>query len=227
MKRYSIIPIAFACALGPAVGATQNSPVSIHRNLLYTITMDGKSVGTNDAIVVPERDGRVTLFSRIRIDVQSLLFPYHYTSSARETWSGDRLISAEAKTVEDGETSRIKVTRAADTVVVITNKGERRFLGNVATTSFWNLPRLPDTTLTFLDVETGADFRARAQFVREAEIILGDATVSCRLWQLLGDAKTQLWFDRDDVLIRMEYEEQGKRFVHILNRPTTTLQEKQ
>ena len=263
MKRYSVIPVVFACALGPAAGGAQNSPPSIQRGLHYTITMGGEPVGTSEVVVEPERDGRVkaqpghpwpaplasipsakaqpghpwpaplasipsvTLRNRTRFAIKSLLFSYHYASSARETWSGDRLISAEADTVEDGVASHVVVRREADSVIVITDKGERRLTGSVATASFWNLPRLPDATSVFLDVETGADFKMQARFVKETEITLNGSAVPCRLWQLSGDAKTRLWFDRDDVLVRVEYEEQGQRFVHILNRPTTTLKEKQ
>ncbi len=74
--------------------------------------------------------------------------------------------------------------------------------------------------------ETGAAFQAQARFVKETEIAMNGSAVPRRLWQLSGDVKTQLWFDRDDVLVRMEYEDQGQGFVHILNRPTTTLKEK-
>ena len=230
MKFPSLVCVVFACALAPAFGYAQPEPASpaMQRDLHYTITMNGKPVGSSEVSVEPEHEGRVTLRSRTRIDIKSLLFSYHYNSTARETWSGDRLVSGEAETVEDGETSRTQVTRAADTVVVITDKGERHLTGNVATTSFWNLPRLPDATLTFLDIETGADFRAQARFVKEAEIAMNDFLVPCRLWQLSGDAKTQLWFDRDGVLVRVEYEEQGQRFIHTLDRlAATSSKEKQ
>ena len=227
MKRYSVIPVVFACALGPATGGAQNSSPSVQRGLHYTITMGGKPVGSSEVIVEPERDGRVTLRNRTRIAIKSLLFSYHYASSARETWAGDQLISAEADTVEDGVASHVVVRREADSVIVITDKGERRLTGSVATASFWNLPRLPDATSVFLDVETGADFQMQARFVKETEITINGSAVPCRLWRLSGDATTQLWFDRDDVLVRVEYQEQGQRFVHILNRPTTILKEKQ
>ncbi len=226
MKRYNVIPIIFVCALLPTAVSAQGTSLFIHRSLHYTITMGGKPVGASEVAVEPQRDGRVTLRSRTRIAIKSRLFSYHYASSSRETWSGDRLISAEAETIEDGETSRIKVTREAEAMIVVTNKGERRLAGNVATTSFWNLPRLPSAVLTFLDVETGADFQAQARFVKETEIAVNGSAVPCRLWQLSGDTETRLWFDRNSVLVRVEYQEQGQRFVHILNRPATTPQEK-
>ena len=225
MKRCSVIPVVFVCMLIPAVGGAQNSSSSIHRDLHYTISMGGKPVGTSEISVEPEHDGRATLRSRTRIDLKSPLFSYHYTSAVRETWSGERLISAEAETIDDAKTSHTQVTRVADTVVVVTDKGERRLTGNVATTSFWNLPRMPNATLTFIDVETGVDFQARARFVKETEFAINGSAMPCRLWQLAGDIKTQLCFDRDDVLVRMEYEEQGQRFVYELI-TTTTLKEK-
>ena len=229
MKRYSVITAVFACALGPAAGGAQNLSPSIQRGLHYTITMGGQPIGTSEVIVEAEHDGHITLRNRTRIAIKSLLFSYHYASSAHETWSGDRLISAEADTVENGVASHVVVRREADNVIVIVNvnKDERRLTGSVATASFWNLPRLPSTVLTFLDVETGMDFQAQAQFVKETEITINGSAVPCRLWRLSGDATTQLWFDRDDVLVRVEYQEQGQRFVHILNRPTTTLEKKQ
>ena len=242
----SVIPMVFVCALTSVSGGAQDASPSIQRDLHYTITMGGKPVGTSEVSVEPEREGRVkaqpshpwparlasfpsaTLRSRTRIDIKSLLFSYHYASTARETWSADRLISGEAETVEDGETSRTQITRAADTVIVITDKGEHHLTGNVATTSFWNLPRLPDATLTFLDVESGVDFRAQARFVKETEIAINDSLVPCRLWQLSGDAKTQLWFDRDGVLVRVEHEEQGLRLIQTLDRlAATSSKEKQ
>lgn len=227
MKRYSVIPVVFACALGPAAGGTQNFSPSIQRGLHYTITMGGQPIGTSEVIVEAQHDGHTTLRNRTRIAIESLLFSYHYTSSARETWSGGQLISAEADSVEDGVASHVAVRREADSVIVITDKGERRLTGNVATASFWNLPRLPDATPVFLDVETGVDFQMQARFVKETEITINGSAVPCRLWRLSGDAKTQLWFDHDDVLVRVEYQEQGQRFVHILNRPTTTQKDKQ
>ena len=192
----------------------------MQRDLHYTITMNGKPVGSSEVSVEPEREGGVTLRSRTRIDIKSLLFSYHYAATARETWSGDRLVSGEAESVEDGEISRTRITRAADTIVVITDQGERHLTGNLASTSFWNLPRLPDATLTFLDVESGADFRAQARFVKETEIAINGSAIPCRLWQLSAEVNTQLWFDHDDVLLRVEYEEQGQRFVHTLNLET-------
>lgn len=142
------------------------------------------------------------------------------TSTVRETWLANRLISAAAETVEDGETTRTSVRRDADMLVVVTNTGERRLTGDIATTSFWNLTRLPGGVLTFLDVESGTDFQARAQFVKETQITVKGNAVPCRLWQLSADTETQLWFDRDDILVRLEYEEQGQRFVHSLDRRT-------
>ena len=226
MKRYSVITAVFACALGPAAGGAQNLSSSIQRGLHYTITMGSQPIGTSEVIVEAEHDGHITLRNRTRIAIKSLLFSYHYASSSSETWSGNQLISAEADTVEDGIALHVVVRREGDSVIVISDKGERRLTGIVATTSFWNLPRLPDTTSTFLDVETGADLQMQARFVKETEVTIKGFAVPCRLWRLSGDAKTQLWFDRDDVLVRVEYQEQGQRFVHILNRPTTTLKEK-
>ena len=168
----------------------------------------------------------MTLCNRTRIAIKTLLFSYHYASSARETWSGDRLISAEADTVENGIASHVVVRREGDNVIVIVNKDERRLTGSVATASFWNLPRLPGATSVFLDVETGTDFQMQARFVKETEITINGSVVPCRLWRLSGDATTQLWFDRDNVLVRVEYQEEGQRYVHILNRPTTILEEK-
>lgn len=215
MKFPSLVWVLFAAVLVPALGAAQPA---MQRDLHYTITMNGKPVGSSEVSVEVEREGHVTLRSRTRIDIKSLLFSYHYAATARETWSGDRLVSGEAESVADGEISRTRITRAADTVVVITDQGERHLTGDVASTSFWNLPRLPETILTFLDVETGTDFRAQARFVKETEIAINGSVIPCRLWQLSGGAKTQLWFDHDDVLLRVEYEEQGQRFTHTLNR---------
>lgn len=215
MKFPGLVWVLFAAVLTPALGA---APSAMQRDLHYTITMNGKPVGSSEVSVEPEREGRVTLRSRTRIDIKSLLFSYHYAATAHETWSGDRLVSGEAESVADGEISRTRITRAADTVMVITDQGERHLTGDVASTSFWNLPRLPDAMLTFLDVETGADFRSQARFVKETEITINGSAIPCRLWQLSGGAKTQLWFDHDDVLLRVEYEEQGQRFTHTLNR---------
>ena len=96
--------------LPPTVGGAQGAPPSIHRDLHYTSAIDGKPVGASEVTVEPDRDGRVTPHSRTRIDIKSMLFSCRYSSTVRETWSGDRLISVEAETVEDGETSRTKVT---------------------------------------------------------------------------------------------------------------------
>ena len=126
MKRYSVIPVVFACALGPAAGGTQNFSPSIQRGLHYTITMGGQPIGTSEVIVEAEHDGHTTLRNRTRIAIESLLFSYHYASSARETWSGGQLISAEADTVEDGVASHVAVRREADSVIVITDKGGSR-----------------------------------------------------------------------------------------------------
>lgn len=219
MKFPSLVWVLFAAMLPPALGDAQSA---MQRDLHYTITMNGKPVGSSEVSVEVEREGHVTLRSRTSIDIKSLLFSYHYAATARETWSGDRLVSGEAESVADGEISRTRITRAADTVVVITDQGERHLTGDVASTSFWNLPRFPNAMLTFLDVETGADFRAQARFVKETEIAINGFAVPCRLWQLSGDAKTQLWYDHDDVLLRVEYEEQGQRFTHTLNRLAAT-----
>lgn len=218
MKFPGLVAVLLAGVLTPAFGDAQPASPVMQRDLHYTITMNGKSVGSSEVSVEPEREGRVTLRSRTRIDIKSLLFSYHYAATARETWSGDRLVSGEAESVEDGEISRTRVTRTADTVVVITDQGERHLTGDVASTSFWNLPRLPDTPLTLLDIESGADFRVQARFVKETEIAINGSAVPCRLWQLSAEVNTQLWFDHDDVLLRVEYEEQGQRFVHTLDR---------
>lgn len=226
MKRYSVVPIAIlVLPISIALSAQDTLPAGQHM-LRYIISMDGKPVGTSEVVVKSGGNGQVTLRSRTHIDIKLWLFAYRYASSSRETWSGDQLVSAEAETREDDETSRVSVRREANTVIVVTNKGERRLGGAVATTSFWNLPRLPDATLIFLDVETGEDFQARARFMGEAEIAIGDRIVPCRRWQLSVGTQTQLWFDRDNVLVRVEYEEQGRRFVHLLDRSTGAAEEK-
>ena len=228
MKFPGLVSVVLVGALTPVNAEVQPASPVMPRDLHYTITMNGKPVGSSEVRVEAEHSGDVMLRIKTRIDIKFMFFSWRYSATAHETWSGDRLLSAEAETVEDGDISHTQVTRTADGVVVVTDKGERHLTGTLASTSFWNLPRLPDTPLTLLDIESGADFRAQARFVKATEIVINDSVMPCHLWQLAAETNTQLWFDHDDVLLRAEYEEQGQRFIQTLDRlAAASSQEKQ
>lgn len=181
----------------------------------YRVTVNGKPAGEYRLTITQLTDG--TLINACQADVKTTigLGTYTYTYRGAETWKHGKLLRLDSTTDDNGK--KFTVHAMADTLQtkVRVNGVERVVLGELLTTSLWQLPMPKDRNKygLFLEPDHGKDINAYLQFVDSRIMEVEGAKLTCTHHNLSGPVNIHTYHDPKGALIRLEAIENGQEIV--------------
>lgn len=222
--RLSPPSLAFLSLIGIALlaPATANSEVPEDDTLPFKVTRNGTELGTH--IVRFSRDGEKTVVD-IAIDFHAGFGPftfYRYEHENREVWNGDKLLSMDSETNDNGSEYAVEAERRGDVLRIEAQNGTSFVPADVTPTSYWNYDktvnakRLLNTqrgTLMDVTVEAaGTEMHPVNGVTKELECYMFKSRL---LAKLCYEPDTKLW-------AHMSFETRGQEIVYTRNEAVLT-----
>ncbi len=181
--------------------------------LPFEVTRNGKDMGTH--VLRFSQDGERTIVD-IDINFRAGLGPitfFRYEHSNREIWEGDKLISMESTTNDNGTDYFVNVSREDDTLVVESQNGIQVVPGDLLPSTYWRYEMMQADRVinsqrgTILDV-TSDDLGRQVHMVDGMERELDCYLMKSRIMaEVCYTPETREW-------ARMAFEARGQEIVY-------------
>lgn len=162
----------------------------------FQVLRNGSPIGHHRVTVRSEgQRSEVEVDIELRVKAAGFLTLYRYLHQSREIWEGDRLVSLQSTTDNDGRQEYLNAQAGADGLQV-DGSGYRGVLpADTMPTSYWRRDFLRRATI--MDSQNGRrlDLTIRPQQYELASAARNDVPAQRSL--LTGDVDLTLWYDRD------------------------------
>lgn len=186
---------AFLLALALPLAAQAGEPASIE-HYDFQVLRNGSPIGHHRVSV--RNDG---LLSEVEIDIElrvkaaGFLTVYRYLHRSREVWQGERLISLQSTTDNDGRAEYLNARAGPDGLQVDGSRYKGLLPADTMPTSYWR----PDFVrrATIMDSQNG---RRLDLIIRPQQYELASAArdeVPALRYDLKGEVELTLWYGRD------------------------------
>lgn len=189
VKTLVIALLALLAGFAPALAAdTETRDFRVFRN--------GDPIGHHRVTI--RRDGdetRVAVDIKLRVTFAGALTLYRYLHESEEVWIGDRLVSLQSTTDNDGTEERLKAEAVADGLRVKGTRFSGLLPADTMPTSYWREDFVRSDTI--MDSQNGRrlDLAVRPQTYEMASLARNE--VPARRYQISGDIDLTLWYDAD------------------------------
>ena len=179
---------ALLLLLAGCAAATAAEP----RDATFAISRYDSRIGTMTLDF--RREGETTVVeTRLEVVVKVLFVTaYRYTQQRTETWSGDRLLSYEVRTDDNGTESRASARLQGDRLVVAREAGPATAPTDAVPATFWNPVTVSRSVLIDVDDATPRKVAAVDQGVETVEV--GGRRIAARRWKITGDLERTIWY---------------------------------
>lgn len=170
----------------------------------FTVLRDGKDVGTHRIDFRRNGDAlEVDIKTRIAVKM-AFITVFRFEHDGHEVWRGDKLVSMETKTHDDGEDHSLVATANGDGDLKIVGDGkEMTAKGSMIPASLWNATFLEAKEL--LNSQVGTDLAIDVAFKEEESVTVNGKSVRARHYSMTGEFERELWYDADWVLVKIAF----------------------
>jgi Family of unknown function (DUF6134) len=163
-------------------------------NLLFNVIRNDSDIGQHKISFHADGD---LLVANVTVEIVVRLGPiplYRYTHSVRETWLGDRFISLDSETIDDGKHFRVHAIRIGDQVVIETEAARRAVVSpETIPLTHWN--RLCMERPLF-NPQDGVPIASKVVALGEEMVALASGTmVRATHYSLVGTIALEDWYD--------------------------------
>jgi hypothetical protein len=198
------LAVLFAAALTGPAGAAE-APVG---TFVYVIRhQDHGDIGTLTIRSTRQGDERVydeTLHIAVKV---VFVTAYRQDSERKEAWRGDRLVSYDAKTDDDGKKSTITGRAKGDKFVIDGPAGHISAPATVYPSNPFD-PGIVRATLV-MDTGTGKLLHVTVTPGAEEMVATGGGSVKATRYAMTGDMQRDLWFDEAGRLLKFSFKNDG------------------
>jgi hypothetical protein len=182
---------------------------------LFTVKIDGRPAGDYQMTISRPDDHTFVIDARANVFISYFLIKYRYSYQGTEVWKDGRLVFLNSKTNDDGKQFEVLAQADGETLRVRMNGKEHAIRPDVWTTTYWSLPAPEFRTqvLALLDCDTGKDLRSTMQYVGTQQLTLAGEVQNCPHYRVTGGVEVDVWYDRQQRLVREVALEDGHRVV--------------
>lgn len=162
----------------------------------FLVLRDGKPIGHHRVTVRSEGvRSEVQVDIELRVKAAGFLTLYRYLHQSREVWEGDRLVSLESTTDNDGRQEYLKAEAGDEGLQVEGSRYRGLLPADAMPTSYWRRDFVRRATI--MDSQNGRrlDLAIQPQAYELASAARHD--VPALRYQLTGDVELILWYGRD------------------------------
>jgi len=169
----------------------------------YTVLRDGSEVGSHS--ISFERSGDTTtlnIATKIAVKVVFVTV-YRFEHVAQETWKGDRLVSLQSKTNDDGTAHHVEATAGEGALVVNGDTKGQRVDSSIVPGSLWNIRAVKQSLL--LNSLDGTQMQVSVKDVGDERIKVRGASAVAHHYRITGGLARDVWYDASQTLVRMQF----------------------
>lgn len=164
-------------------------------NSAYVVKRDGTPIGTLK-IAFARSGKRLVATSDYSIKVKLLaIVLYRYDKHMVETYQDGRLVAYETHIDDNGEKSRVRVTRDGNKLNVVHPKGELTVPVGTFPSTYWP-PGTPDLT-RMIDSSDGVLLNVKTAEAATEDLAIDGRTVKTKRYEMSGDLTRTLWYAAD------------------------------
>lgn len=169
----------------------------------FKVYLDNRAIGEH-SFRLDQQDGLKTLSSSAKFKVKLLFIEaYSYFHTAQERWRDDCLVSLEARTEENKDTTIVSGELDGSAFKVKAPKGDLALKQCVMTFAYWNPAMLKQDKL--LNPQTGEWLDVRITPLGSEEIDVRDRKVRAERYRLEAPKmKIDLWYDSAKEWLRLQ-----------------------
>jgi len=158
----------------------------------YQITRDGKTIGSH-TITFNQKDSELIVNVDSQITVRILRIPvYRLKYTATEVWSGNKLLSATATTVENGDSKTVSLDNTDPDSPSVSY-----------TSNHWHPGVLTGNTV--FNTLTGENSNITVTHIATEQVTRGDDVITAEHYQYDDDIKANVWYDNDGRWLKMKF----------------------
>ena len=188
-----------AALLAAAPAQAEDAP----RDLAFDVFRKGELIGSHE--IAFERSGaKLEVDVNIRLEVKLLFVTvYRYEHRNREVWREGRLLSIDTRTNDNGDELFVKGALGPQGFDVDSSAGAYVAPADVISTSWWRFDTVSRNKL--LNSQRGELMAVEVKPAGEEAVETAAGAVAARRYVVDGDAKLELWYDRDDRLAKIRF----------------------
>ncbi len=172
--------------------------------LSFDIVRNGSAIGTH-TYRFDQYGERTEVRIKTEVDFRLLLIPvYRFEHESHEVWENGRLSSLESNTNENGTLVKLQVFRDEGLLMVMGEDGELHVDREIIPASLWNRMMLErkETLMTI----SGNLKQFEVTYVGQENVEFPGATSPAQHFRLSGEFERELWYDANDILVRVQFE---------------------
>lgn len=200
-KKVRLAVLAAASSLCLAASAQAAPPGS--GSLDFTVTRNGSPVGRHEMLFRNEPDGlKVDIRTNVAVKV-AFITAYRFEHEGHEIWQGGRLTRLWSKTNDDGTNHLLDVSAAGPALSVMADGKPTETAQVSIPASLWNEGLLTQKTL--LNTLDGSRMAIGVSDLGVEPVTVKGATIPARHYAVTGDLQRELWYDADNVLVKVRF----------------------
>jgi hypothetical protein len=193
-------------------GMRDASPATT-QTLTFEVQRDGSSIGSH-RVTIREAGNRREVEIAIDMAVKlAFVTVYRYTHRATEVWSGERLVSLEASTDDNGTRTRVLAMAGESGLAVSGSSGNYLAPADTAPSSYWNRDKLNRSAL--LDTQSGKLATVANENLGETRMTADGRPQLVSTYRVTGDLKADLSYAEDDSWVGLRFEARGAQIVYV------------
>lgn len=189
--RLSILLLAAALPWAALAGM----PASVE-SYDFQVLRNGTPIGHHRVTVHSEgQRSEVAVDIELRVKAAGFLTLYRYLHQSREIWEGDRLVSLQSTTDNDGRQEYLQAQATADGLRVDGSRYSGMLPADTMPTSYWRRDFVQRATI--MDSQNGRPLNLN---ILPQQYELASAArdeVPAQRYDLSGNVELKLWYDRD------------------------------
>ncbi len=173
----------------------------------FTVLRGGEEVGEHH-IAFNRKGDELDVDIKTRIKVKmAFVTVYRFEHDGHEVWRDDKLASMKTDTDDDGAHHALAVVATASGNLNITGDGkESTVKGDLIPASLWNSAFLKSKEI--LNSLVGTELAIKVAFKGEEDIPVNGKTVRALHYSMTGDFERDIWYDDDQVLVKIAFKGQ-------------------
>lgn len=209
--RLSILLLAVALHWAALAGMA-----TPHESYDFQVFRDGSPIGHHRVTVRHEgQRSEVEVDIELRVKAAGFLTLYRYLHRSREIWEGDRLVSLQSTTDNDGRQEYLTAQAVADGLRVDGSRYSGVLPADTMPTSYWLRDFVRRATI--MDSQNGRPLNLS---IRPQQSELASAArdeVPAQRYDLSGEVELRLWYDRDGRWVKTAFiARDGSRIEYLL-----------
>jgi hypothetical protein len=205
-------------ALGAGTQAMANSDMPADapptvQILTFDVMRDGSNIGTH-RVTIREAGNRREVDVAIDMAVKlAFVTVYRYTHRASEVWVGERLVSLDASTDDNGTRTRVQAAAGETGLAVSGSGGSYSAPADTAPSSYWNRDKLNRSAL--LDTQSGKLATVANENLGATSMTADGRAQRVSTYRVTGDLKADLSYADDDSWVGLRFEARGAQIVYV------------